>query len=395
MSVASFLSPRELRVGAGAASGLGALLRSLGVADGTVMVVADAGLVGIPALSLAIKGLGAAGLRTELLATISGEPDVAVADAVGARVREVSAVAVVGIGGGSAMDVAKVAAALGTHAGPARDLVGADRLTTDRLPLVLVPTTTGTGSEATRIAMLSDGGGKAILSDARLVPDAAVLDASFVTGLPPAVTASTGMDALAHAIESTFSTSASALSLAAGAHAIELLSRWLPSAFHQGGLVEREATLIAAYSAGLALNAGVVVGHSIAYTIANRTGLPHGVTAGMALPYCLAYNASAAPGAVIEVTARFMGPTAEVRGDAEADARLLCQAVGDLAADFDLPSSLAEVGIGRDEVTRMAAECMERYPRPTNPAPLTSDRLRVLYDHLWHGDAAGALEKLR
>jgi alcohol dehydrogenase class IV len=384
---ASVLGPREVRVGDGAVDSIGALLERWNVTSGRVLLVCDTVLVDLGVTERVETALATAGYRTSLFAEVAGEPDLSTADAAAQRARDADHVAVVGVGGGSAMDLAKVAAALATNPGSASSLVGADTVVTAPLPLVLVPTTAGTGSEATRIAMLSDGQNKAIINDARLVPLAAVLDPSLVTSLPRAVTASTGMDALSHAVESTLSTSASAISISAASQAAELLSTWLPQAFHEGSTPSRRATLYGAYLAGVALNAGVVLGHSIAYTIANRTGLPHGITSAMALPYCIAYDTGAARER-IEHLAKC------VSGLNELSAAGLCQRIVDLNHELGIPASLEEVGIPSDEVGAMATECRERYPRPNNPAAIEAAPLEILYQHLWRGTAVEALAAL-
>lgn len=385
---ASVLGPREVRVGDGSVDGVGSLLDRWNIPRGQVLIVCDAALRNLGITERVETALTRAGFEASVFAEVVGEPDVSTADAAAQQVRAAEHVAVVGVGGGSAMDLAKVVAALATNPGPAAHLVGTDTIEGSPLPLVLVPTTAGTGSEATRIAMLSDATGKAIINDARLLPLAAVLDPSLLTSLPPAVTAATGMDALSHAIESTLSTSASALSMSAGSEAAGLLSCWLPRAFHGGELPSRRGTLYGAYLAGVALNAGVVLGHSIAYTIANRTGLPHGVTSAMALPYCVAYNATAARERIEHLAVR-------VSGVEEPSAEGLCQRVVELNREFGLPGSLEEVGISNSDVRDMATECRERYPRPTNPAPLEAEPLEVLYDHLWRGAAVDAVGALR
>lgn len=383
---AAFLSPREVRVGDGALERSGEILERWAVPAGDVLLVCDAILPELGHTDRAVAALERRDYRVEVFAEVAGEPDLATAEAVTDRVRGRDHVAVLGMGGGSAMDLAKIAAAMATNEGRPLDLVGADKVAMATLPLLLVPTTAGTGSEATRIAMISHQGEKAIVNDGALVPLAAVLDPTLVTSLPPPVTASTGMDALSHAIESTLSTSASVLSSRVGAEAAELLSTWLPTAYHQGSPPSRRATLYGAYLAGVALNAGVVLGHSIAYTIANRTGLPHGVTAAMALPYCVAYNAIAARDATDRLAARVAGSGPGAAG--------LCTRLAELNQELGVPMSLADVGIPATEVTPMATECLERYPRPTNPAPFELDRLETLYGYLWEGSAADAIAAL-
>src|SRR5690606_12117103 len=356
----AFYSPREVQTGDGCVDRLAEVLRRWGVPTGTVLLVCDAALRELGYVERVEDALRQGNYLTTVFADVAGEPDLATAEAVGQAVRRTDHVAVVGLGGGSAMDLSKIAAALATNPGEALALAGTGRVRATPLPLVCVPTTTGTGAEATRIAMLSLHGAKAIINDPALVPLAAVLDPELVASLPAPVTAATGMDALSHAVESWLSTAASPLSLAASRLAAVEMFTWLPRAYHNGDRPSRRATLHAAYLAGLALNAGVVLGHSIAYTIANRTNLPHGVTAAMALPYCVAYNAEAAADRIRQIAAVLIG---------HGGARELCERLVELNRQLGIPASLSDVGLGSSDVSAMAAECVEKYPRPTNPEP--------------------------
>jgi alcohol dehydrogenase class IV len=380
----AFLSPREVRAGDGAAATVGELVARWASPPGRVLLVCDPALPGLGLTGAVESSLADAGFEVDVFAEVTAEPDVAVAAAAADQVHRGDHVAVVGMGGGSSMDVAKVAAALATNPGDVAGIVGADRIATAPLPLVLVPTTAGTGAEATRIAILSEAGEKRIVNSAHLVPVAAVLDPLLVAGLPPAITASTGLDALSHAIEALLATSASALTARMSLEALELLATALPQAFADGSdLHARRGTLYGAYLAGLALNAGVVLGHSIAYTIANRVHLPHGITAAMALPYCLAYDATATAPQLEAIVAKLPGADGDVY-----------RWLADLNSTLGVPPSLRVAGIPADEITAMAAECEQSYPRPTNPVPLEREPLTELYRHLWSGDLEGCVDAL-
>jgi alcohol dehydrogenase class IV len=379
-----YLSPRQVLVGDGSAARLGDALRTWGVEDGAVAVIADRAVVDFGVAGPVLNSLAAAGLVAHVFADIEGEPTVDTAERATDFARGLGAAAIVGVGGGSAMDVAKIVAmALGSGT-EVRECLGIDMPGRTVLPLALVPTTTGTGAEVTRVAMLSEDGRKVISSHRALVPTLAVLDAELVRGLPAGVTASTGMDALAHAVEAFLSTNRSALSVEASLRAVALLRDALPRAVADGSDVPaRRATLYGAHLAGLALNAGVVLGHSLAYTIANRAPLPHGVTCGLALPYCLAYNAVADIDGVEDLALALTGGRS---------ARLLDAAdwVAELAAQVGLPTSLAAVGIQATQLTDMATECIERYPRANNPVPFHHAPLTRLLQALHRGDLAAA-----
>ncbi|MHB8692082.1 MAG: iron-containing alcohol dehydrogenase family protein [Solirubrobacteraceae bacterium] len=377
----AFLAPRQLLTGPGSSASLGAALRGSGVESGRVVVVSDAVVAQRGLADRLLDGLSAAGFEPILFSDIAGEPnDETVAHAVDFAL-ENEPVAIAGIGGGSALDVAKLVALLVRNPAPVTDFGGA--LTPDRpvAPLALVPTTTGTGAEATRIAMMSVGGAKRISSCAQFVPAVAALDSELVAELPPPVVASTAMDALAHALESTLSTNRTRLTALLGAEAAGVILANIEAGV-AGDREARGRLLYAAYVAGLALNAGVVLGHSLGYVVARRAHLAHGVSCALALPYCLAYNAAAAGDAGRSVA---LTVTAGESDDLHAAAL----AVGALVGRLGLPRSLAEVGIEESQLDEMAAETVATYPRPNNPEPLVEERVRLLLGHMLSGQLDG------
>ena len=371
--VRDFLAPRHVLNGDGASRHLGQALTAWGMAPGRALVVCDSFLAKSGLIDMVLGGLSGAGWTLEIFSDVTGEPTIADAEQLVERARSFDPSLVVGVGGGSAMDLAKVAALLVTNDGPVEAHVGVDLSERPPVALALVPTTTGTGAETTRIAMLADASGKRIVSNRLLMPLVAVLDVELVMGLPAPVTSSTGMDALAHATESFLSRSGTVLSTTMSLRAVELLREWLPIAFEQpDNKKARRATLYGAFLAGLGLNAGVVLGHSMAYTVANRAHVPHGVTCAMALPFCLAYNASG-----------------NIEGSDHLANRLTGGRYGDLRSAADwllelndilrLPTSPLVVGIPQSEIDPMAIECAEKYPRPTNPVAMTPESLKPLY----------------
>ena len=164
-----------------------------------------------------------------------------------------------------------------------------------------------------------------------------------------------------------------------------VIARWLKVAFADGGNLEaRRAMSFAAFTGGLSLNAGVVLGHSVAYTIANRTRLPHGTSCAMALPYTVAFNLPAAGRRLAAVAAQIL----EKPGTSGADLALW---VRDLTRHLGLPLSLREIGLKTEDLGPMAEECATRYPRPTNPVPITPENLKIFYAQLYEGDVEGCL----
>jgi alcohol dehydrogenase class IV len=383
-AVRDFLAPQYVLNGDGAAKKTGDALRAWGVGPGRALVICDRFLFEAGALAGLLDGLRTAGFDVAVFPDVTREPTVADADAAVAHARALRPATIVGVGGGSSMDLAKVVALLVNNDGPVEAHIGADLPERPPAPFALVPTTTGTGAETTRISMLAAPGGKRIVSHRMLVPLVAVLDVDLVMKLPGPVTAATGMDALTHATESFLSTSSSALSASMSLRAAQLLSEWLPIACDRpDDRKARRATLYGAFLAGLSLNAGVVLGHSMAYTVANRAHLPHGVTTAMALPFCLAYNASAEVEAIDQLALA-------LSNGRHADLRSVAKALIELNDRLGIAASPRAAGIERSELAPMARECVTKYPRPTNPVPMTDERVTALYDAWFAGDLDAA-----
>lgn len=378
----SFLSPGRVVHGSGTSSELGVLLQLAGLA-GRVLLVSDRGVALTGLLEVPRRSLEAAGYEVTVFDELNGEPDLAIASKAVERARGIKPVAVIGVGGGSAMDLAKVAALGASNPGGVADLAAAGAQLRLPVPLFQLPTTAGTGSEATRVAVLNGFDQKLIIAHPGLVSTAAVLDPELSVGLSAEATASTGLDAMAHAIESFLSLDATALTEAQSLAALERLTAILPMVVNRGSeLRAREDALIGAYQAGLSLNAGVVVGHSIAYAIAKRTHLPHGVTTAMALPYCLVYNVSRTAGRQEILSNTFRAAGRLVTSTS-------AQAFAELNRELGIPSNLEEVGITASDIERMADECIRNYPRSNNPEPMTMPGLSTLLGFMSAGDLAG------
>lgn len=382
IAIDEFLFPRRLVAAPGAASRLGRLMLDDQVPPGAVMVIADSIVHELGLDRGLATDLEDNGYEPLVFAEITGEPDDLVLKRAVAAARSAGAVAFIGIGGGSALDVAKlVAHAVGGDVEP-DELRGPVAPIADFPFLALVPTTVGTGAEATRVAMFAVGGAKRAVLSPQFIPAVAVLDADLVAGLPASVVAATALDALSHALESAMSTTSNDLTWQFSVQAARTVLDRLPPAL-AGDAEARGDLLYASFLAGVALNAGVVLGHSMSYVLAARHGLAHGVGCSLALPYCLAYNQTMDP-------ARGARLAAEVLQDESAGLRDLATRVARLSAEAGLPTDLLGFGSGTEEPAQLAARVVSDYPRPTNPVPFETGRLTTLITHLRTGDLAGA-----
>lgn len=385
-STSTFRTPGKLGMGRGAVREVPALLRDeLRVADGATVFLLTDRIVGELAEFGELRSAVAAAGYDVVFGAVSGpEPDSVEVDRLVAIARSASADVVVGVGGGSVLDAAKLIAFLTRNTGSSADAVGPTTWPVARPPLVLIPTTCGTGSEVTPYAMVTVDGHKRASASPEYVPDAAVLDPSLLDSLPPAVLAATGMDALSHATESLLSTLRSPMSDLCATAAIGMVTRWIEPAVN-GDLDARATMLWASHLAGMSLNAGVIIGHSLAYCFAHESPTPmaHGVSCALALPLCLAYNRSVDP-----ERASLVAGTITNRPDAGLlDA---AEVIRGLTERLGLPTTLVDAGIPDERYEEIAATCVNDYPRPGNPIPMERDRVLQVLRTMGHGELAAA-----
>lgn len=388
MSAYTFTTVARIVSGPGAALELDGLCAPLGIRR--PLLVTDPGLVAIGLVQPLCHALEAAGIEVVLFDQVKEDPPESVVEAAVALAREQAADGVIAVGGGSSMDVAKVAAALLDGSQPLSTMYGVEQLLGGRLPLILVPTTAGTGSEVTPVAVLTTGEtSKAGISSPVLLPDIALLDPDLTLGLPPAVTAMTGVDAMVHAIEAyTSRLRKNPISDNLARSALSLLSRNIRTAVHEGGNREaRSAMLLGAMQAGQAFaNAPVAAVHALAYPLGGHYHIPHGLSNSLVLPSVLAFNAPAASGLYAELAELVVGRP--VAGSDEAKTQALIDALRELIADVALPATLAAAGVREDAIDRLAEDAMlQERLLVNNPRELVLEDARAIY-RAAYGDMA-------
>ncbi|MDP5052372.1 MAG: iron-containing alcohol dehydrogenase, partial [Congregibacter sp.] len=239
-------------------------------------------------------------------------------------------------------------------------MYGVDKITGGRLPLILVPTTAGTGSEVTPVAVITTGETtKAGVSSGVLLPDIAVLDADLTLGLPPRITAMTGVDAMVHAIESyTSKFKKNPVSDNLARSALTLLSRNIRTAVHDGRQRDaRAAMLLGAMQAGQAFaNAPVAAVHALAYPLGGHYHIPHGLSNSLVLPAVLRFNLPAAASLYAELAELLVQKP--VAGSDEARAEALITALETVIRDLSLPATLSEAGVKEDSLETLAQDAM-------------------------------------
>ena len=354
-----FATTRRVLVEAGAAGRLPELCQERGASR--VLLVTDPGLRSTPLLGPVEDSFREAGMPLAIFDQVSADPaDTIVLDAA-RQAREERADLVIGFGGGSSMDVAKLVALLAHPDANQQlsDIYGVGLATGPRLPLIQVPTTAGTGSEVTPVAIVTTGATtKAGVVAPSLLPDLAVLDAELTLGLPAHVTAATGVDAMVHAIEAyTSAHKKNPYSDMLAREALRLLSDNLVTAVKEGGnLAAREACLLGAMMAGQAFaNAPVAAVHALAYPLGGHFHIPHGLSNSLVLPEVLKFNAVVAAPLYAELAPILSD---QPFTDASSGAQALIGALETLIDAVGLPVRLRDAGVSEDSLETLAADAM-------------------------------------
>lgn len=370
----------------GAARELAALL---GTRFGTrILFVTDPGLRRLGLCDPAVEAMAGAGTAVTIFDQVEADPSLATLMRAVDAGREAGVTGVIGFGGGSSLDVAKLAALL---IGSGEDIDGAwgvGNARGPRLPLALAPTTAGTGSEVTPVSIITVGEEeKRGVSSPVILPDVAVLDPDLTLGLPPAITAATGIDAMVHAIEAYASKSANnnPLSKMLARQALRLLSANIETAVSEGSNREaRSAMLLGSMLAGQAFaNSPVAAVHALAYPIGGTFHVPHGLSNALVLPHVLRFNAPAAAHLYAEICDDCFPGIAAGEGDQGRCAAFI-EGMAALSAKVGLQQRLREVGIGEADLPKMAADSMKQQRLlVNNPREVTEADSLAIYRAAW------------
>tara|TARA_Y100000385_G_scaffold102298_2_gene105734 strand:- start:1479 stop:2636 length:1158 start_codon:yes stop_codon:yes gene_type:complete len=359
MSDYLFSAVPDVLVGPEASKQLGDLAVSMGITR--ALIVTDRGIIQFGLLDSATNSLNASKVEYELYADVVADPpESVVMDAV-TEGQAFNCDGVIGFGGGSSMDVAKLLAVLIKGEQSLSDIYGVDQITGGRLPLIQVPTTAGTGSEATMVSIITTGETtKAGVVSRTLLADKIVLDASLTLGLPPHVTAATGIDAMVHAIEAyTSKRLKNSLSDMLAREALRLLAGNIAVAVKQGdNLDARGSMLLGAMLAGQAFaNAPVAAVHALAYPLGGNYHIPHGLSNSLVLPHVIRFNGPSAGDLYKEIAPLIM-PGKSLPDDALVVTEMLAEHFLSLAEDLGLQTSLSQMNVPEGDLPKLAEEAM-------------------------------------
>ena len=363
MSVSHFFMPVQNIIGPGALDEALQIVGKMGFRK--ALIVTDPGLSKIGVANTVSDKLAAQGIPATVFDGAQPNPTVSNVNAGLEALKAAQADLVVSLGGGSSHDCAKGIALVAANGGRIEDYEGVDKSAKPQLPLLAVNTTAGTASEMTRFTIITDETRhvKMAIVDKHVTPFLSVNDSSMMEGMPAALTAATGMDALTHAVESYVSTAATPLTDACAVKAIELIARYLPTAVSEPKNQEaREKMAYAQFLAGMAFNnASLGYVHAMAHQLGGFYDLPHGVCNALLLPHVEAFNMGAASGKLNEVGAILQANNPQLAGlDPVAAIKKLADIVG-------IPKSLEELGVKREDFDVLAENALKDVCGLTNP----------------------------
>ena len=378
MNTAAFKIANKLLTGQGAVEQLALELPRLNITN--PLIVTDAILIKSGTVEQVLKQLGER--RYGIYDGVEPEPEIAIVEACAKVYRDGGHDGLIGVGGGSAIDIAKAVAGYVGHDGALEELFGVDQIKRKGPPLIAIPTTAGTGSEVTNVSILSDKQAqlkKGIVSD-YLLPDVALVSPLMTLTCPRGVTAASGVDALVHAIESYLSLNASPITDSLAIGAIRLIAKSLPKAYaNPNDIQAREDMATASLMAGMAFgNAGVGAVHALAYPLGGRFNIAHGVSNALLLPYVMAWNKLACVERFRDI-AEAMGEPVAGLSDLDAAERAV-QAMAALCAAVEIPKGMRAFGVPEDAIPQMAEEAskIDRLMR-NNPRKFNARDIEQIY----------------
>jgi alcohol dehydrogenase len=385
-AVRSFSVPPDTLIGPGAIARIGESIAARRIAR--VFVVIDAMLDQAGLAEGMYRSLRRHGIDCVVFRQKPGEPETTTVEMIAGDLAEARCDGAVAFGGGSTLDAAKAAIVLAANpdlrigemaAFLARSLTDPALVVRRRMPFIAVPTTAGTGSEATNVTVITDPADhvKHLIAHPDMIPDLAVIDACLTLGVPPHFTAATGVDALTHAIEAYVATRATPLTKALAYRAITLIGEALPVAVGQGSDVQaRESMMLASYMAGIAFsNAGLGLSHAMAHRIGPAYGIPHGVANAIMLPSVMHFNRLVCKRAFAEIGHALSGSLLDPQQAIEHVQRLI--------VEIGLPANLREMGGKANDFSDFAHAALEDPSLETNPRTASQAQIMEVFRHAY------------
>ena len=378
--IISFRSPHLILAGMGSLERLGEEAKALGT--NKALMVTDKGVVASGIGEKAQALLKKEGIELDIFDKVVPDPDIGCAEACIEMAKRDKYDLILGVGGGSSMDIASAVSVMCTNPGTVRDYLGINLVKNPGIPTILIPTTAGTGAEVTPNAILTDVEAKlkkAIVSP-YILPRVAIVDPLLSVSMPPQVTSSSGIDALTHAVESYTSNKATIMTDLFAREAIILIGQSLRTAVANGNnLQARYDMSIGSLYAGIALaNAGVTAVHALAYPLGGQFKVAHGIANGLLLPYVMEFNVLGDVPKFAQI-AQSLGEKAEQLALLE-QAYRAANAVKAIYKDLKIPQSLTELGVPKEAISDMAKAAMNvTRLMGNNPRAMTAEDVERIY----------------
>lgn len=370
--------PRRVIGGAGSISQLSALAKDSGAKN--IVILTDKGVYGTGITAKAEKILS--DYNTKIVKDVPPEPEYNQVLNIYNKVKNDNFDMIVAIGGGSVMDTAKILAVLFTNPAYAEDILNPSLIKNRGIATVFIPTTAGTGSEATpnSIVVVPEKELKVGIVNSNFIPDYVILDAEMTLKLPQSVTASTGVDAFCHAIECFISKKANPFSDMYALKAISLISKSIRNAYNNGeDISAREDMLLAAFYGGMCIaSSSTVAVHALSYPLGGKYRIPHGISNAILLPYVMEYNADYVEDKFKDV-ALAMGIDIKNKNCNEISKEVINE-IFKMTEDIKIPRDLKKYGITKDDLENLVegASGVTRL-LDNNPKPMTKDDIRNIY----------------
>ncbi len=377
----SILTPAWIEMGSGSLTSLKEIIASYGT--GRVLIVTDKGIRQAGILDRVVKAAEKNTKDFDIFDRVLPNPDISAMEACGQVVKSKDYTLVIGLGGGSPMDVAKAASVLPTNGGKISALLGRGMIKNPGVPLCLIPTTSGTGSEATQAIVVDDpeSGTKKAIWDQHVIPQAVIVDPDLTIGMPASLTADTGLDALVHGIEAYTARTTNPVVQTYARECIRLIARHLHRAVKDGSNLEaRSGMSLAATLGGLAIsNGGLGAIHGLAYPLDTVKHMPHGRTVAIMAPWVIDFNRVGNEEIYARV-ARFLGEDVD-NLDARTSSQKAVSGIINLMKSVGVSPYLTEHGIQSAEVDGLAKEAFRVSQRllPSNPRKIAEEDVLGIY----------------
>lgn len=378
--IISLRTPHLILAGLGASERLGQEVKAIGAKK--ILIVTDKGVIDSGTGGKIKELLGKEGIGGEVFDRVLSDPDIACLEDCLQMAKKGQYDLFIGVGGGSSMDIASITSVMLTNPGTVYEYFGVNLVKNPGVPTILIPTTAGTGAEATPNAILTDTKErlkKAVVSP-HILPRVAIVDPLLTVSMPPSVTSSSGIDALTHAIESYTSNNATFLTDLFAREAMILIGRSLRTAVANGNCVEARYDMsIGSFYAGVSLaNAGVTAVHALAYPLGGQFNVPHGIANGLLLPYVMEFNVLGNIPKFAQV-AQFLGEKVESMTLLE-QAYQASRAVKAIYRDLKIPQSLSELNVPKEALPGMAKAAINATRlMVNNPRTMSVQDIETIY----------------